>query len=73
PAIFKALVERLEPFYFLVLNMSLVEQRIPRLTKTARVGSSNLSAPAIFKALVERLKPFFFPLFQNSFPSIFSL
>uniref|UniRef100_UPI001C952F58 hypothetical protein n=1 Tax=Vibrio kanaloae TaxID=170673 RepID=UPI001C952F58 len=60
PAIFKALAEMLEPFYFLVLNMLLAEPRIPRLTKTARIGSSNFSTPAIFKALVARLEPFYF-------------
>ncbi|WP_235588139.1 hypothetical protein, partial [Vibrio toranzoniae] len=58
PAIFKALAEMLEPFYFLVLKHVITEQRVPRLTKTARVGSSNLSTPAIFKALAEMLEPF---------------
>ena len=47
--------------------MSLAEQRIPRFTKTARVGSSNLSTPAISKALAEMLEPFSFHRFKTRF------
>ncbi|OQQ03376.1 hypothetical protein BK411_20745, partial [Vibrio splendidus] len=67
PAIFKALAEMLEPFCFLNLNIHtlLAEQRIPHLTKIARVGSSNLSTPAIFKALAEMLGLFCFLEFDK--------
>ncbi|MGO2321047.1 MAG: hypothetical protein ACTH6O_19150, partial [Vibrio toranzoniae] len=58
PAIFKALAEMLEPFYFLVLKHVITEQRIPPTNQNSVCASSNLSTPAIFKALAEMLEPF---------------
>ncbi|KLN62705.1 hypothetical protein ZX61_20400 [Vibrio sp. VPAP30] len=69
PAIFKALVERLEPFAFCGVEVfNWQSSGFPDLPKTARVGAklSNLSTPAIFKALVERLEPFCFFILKYS-------